>query len=111
MFSRAKTGLLRLLRKRDIKLYSDIKRKSFIREKYFTLNYSIPTNSKEDSVELLRMHKRQKQKQKQNKKQTKKECIKEKKTPKELMIHLINFTNSMVSSRASQSLIQKSTNL
>lgn len=76
MFSRAKTGLLRLLRKRDIKLYSDIKRKRFIREKYFTLNYSFPTNSMEESAELLRMHKRQKQKQ--NKK-TKKECIKEKK--------------------------------
>jgi len=67
LFSRAKTGLLRLLRKRDIKLYSDIKTKSFIREKYFTLNYSIPTNSMEDSVELLRMHKRQKQKQNKDK--------------------------------------------
>lgn len=51
-----------------MKLYSDIKRKRFIREKYFTLNYSFPTNSMEESVELLRMHKRQKQKQNKKKK-------------------------------------------
>ena len=60
LFSRAKIGLLRLLRKRDIKLYSDFKRKRFIREKCFKLNYSIPANSMKDPVEFLRMHKRKK---------------------------------------------------
>ena len=57
LFSRAKTGLLRFLRKRDRKLYSGIKRKVHS-DKCFKLNYMIPANSMKDPVEFLRMQKR-----------------------------------------------------
>lgn len=43
--------------KRNIKLYSGIKRKDRS-DKCFKLNYSIPSNSMKDPVEFLKMHKR-----------------------------------------------------